>query len=82
MKILIKTPRDNGKGYFRMALVVPLGIAKWNFIWRHLPDEARMYAGIAGKAVDALREYRRKYGHWDLVDVYQQDDGTRVLIRI
>jgi len=82
MKILIKAPRDNGKGYFRLALAVPLGIAKWKFIWRHLPDEARMYADIAGKAVDALREYRRKYGHWDLVDVYQQDDGTRVLIRI
>ena len=82
MKIMINAPRESGKGRFRLALALPLGIAKWKFIWRHLPQEARMYEDVAAKAVQALRNYRRQYGHWDLVEVYQQDDGTRVRIRI
>ena len=82
MRITINAPRESGKGRFRLALALPLGIAKWKFIWRHLPEEARKYEDVASKSVQVLKDYRRQYGHWDLVDVYQQDDGTRVRIRI
>ena len=41
-----------------------------------------MYAPIASELVKALKEYRRRYGSWNLVEVHTADDDTHVTIRI
>lgn len=82
MRIRICAPRENGKGNFRLLLPVPLGIAKWNFIWKHVPEEQRIYAGMASQLVKALKQYKRENGSWNLVEVHRAEDNTHVTIRI
>ena len=82
MKIRIRAPRENGKGNFRLFLPVPLGLAKCRFIWKHLPQEQRFWADIAPHVVEALKQYKRENGSWNLVEVHSADDGTDVVIRI
>jgi len=82
MRIRICAPRENGKGNFRLFLPVPLGIAKWRFIWNHLPAEQRIWADLAPALVDAIRQYKRENGSWDLVEVHCPKDNTHVTIRV
>ena len=83
MRITINAPREDKPGRrFRLYLPVPLSLLGWRFIWKHLPEQSRMYAPIASDLVRALKEYRRKYGSWNLVEVHTADDDTHVRIRI
>ncbi len=81
MRIKVVTPRENGK-VFRLRLPVPLFLAGWSFIWKHLPPQSRQYAAIAPQLVRAMRQYKRTYGSWNLVEVETADKSTNVVIRV
>ena len=82
MRIRVVAPgKDEGK-QFRLFLPVPLGIARWRFIWRFLPQETRQFAPFAAELVRALKQYKRENGSWNLVEVNRADGKTRVEIRI
>ncbi len=82
MRIRVIAPREDTGKTFRFYLPVPLGIARWRFIWRFLPEEARRYAPVAAELVRALKQYKREHGSWNLVEVNRADGKTRVEIRI
>ena len=81
MRINVVAPRENGKT-FRLHLPVPLFMAGWSFIWKHLPPESRQYAQIAPDLVRAMRQYKRQNGSWNLVEVETADKRTKVFIRV
>ena len=82
MRIRVVAPRENTDKTFRLFLPVPLGIARWRFIWRFLPEGARLYAPVADKLVRALKQYKRENGSWNLVEVNTADGKTRVEIKV
>ena len=82
MRVSIRAPRENRKGYFRLNLWVPLGIAGWRFIWRFVPEEAKPYTAITAEVVRALKEFKRENGPWNLVEVDSPDNNTHVVIRV
>jgi hypothetical protein len=82
MRIRVIAPREDPEKQFRLFLPVPLGIARWRFIWRFLPEEARLYAPVAAELVRALKQYKREYGSWNLVEVKTADGKTHVEIKI
>ena len=81
MRIRISAPKDNGKR-FHLYLPVPLFVARWGFIWKHLPEPSRQYAPVASKVVSALKEYKRQNGSWNLVEVQTADGSTTVEIKV
>ena len=81
MRINVVAPRENGK-VFRLRLPVPLFLASWSFIWKHLPPESIQFADVAPQLVKALRQYKRTYGSWNLVEVETADNRTKVVIRV
>ncbi len=82
MRIRVIAPREDTGKTFRLFLPVPLGIARWRFIWRFLPQEARQFAPFAAELVRALKQYKREHGSWNLVEVNRADGRTRVEIKI
>ena len=82
MRIRVIAPREDTDKQFRLFLPVPLGIARWRFIWRFLPEEARRYAPVAAELVRALKQYKREHGSWNLVEVNRADGKTRVEIKV
>ncbi len=82
MRINVIAPREDGRKDFHLNLPVPLFMAGWSFIWKHLPKESRQYADIAPQLVKALRQYKRENGSWNLVEVHTADGRTRVTIRV
>lgn len=81
MKIRVFSPKDDQKKAFRLYLPIPLGILKWRVIWKYAPEETKPYLEFANVLVDAMKEYKRANGGWDLVDI-STSDGTKVNIRI
>ncbi len=81
MTIKIDSRKDEGEGRFRLFLPVPLGLLNIPFVWRFLPPEQKQYQTIAGEIVKALRDFKKKNGSWDLVDVHSAD-GDVVVIRV
>ena len=82
MRIRVVASREEAGRQFRLCLPVPLGIARWRFIWRFLPEEAGRYAPAAAKLVRALKQYKRENGSWNLVEVNAADGNTRVEIKV
>ena len=82
MRIRICAPRENKPGNFRLNLPVPLWIARFSFIWKHLPAESRKFEPIAAELVKALKDFKRENGSWNLVEVDKADGSTHVMIRV
>ena len=82
MRIRVIAPREDPEKQFRLCRPGPLGIARWRVIWRFLPEEARLYAPVAAELVRALKQYKREYGSWNLVEVKTADGKTHVEIKI
>ena len=82
MRISICAPKEGKPGKFRLFLPVPLWVARFRFVWKHLPEESRQYAVIAPELVKAMRKYKRENGSWDLVAVDTADGQTHIRIRI
>lgn len=82
MRIRVIAPREDTDKQFRLFLPVPIGIVRWRFIWRFLPEEARRYAPVAAELVRALKQYKRENGSWNLVEVNRADGKTRVEIKV
>ena len=82
MRICINAPKGDGEGRFRLYLPIPLWMARFSFIWKHLPEPSRQYAAIAPELVKALRQYKRENGSWNLVEVHTADGEANVVIRV
>ena len=72
-----------------IVLSVPLTFLKSRWIWRMVTRYAEEdtkqkllpLRNPAEELINALQDYQKKYGHFNLVEV-EEKDGTRVLIRI
>ena len=85
MKIEVRTPDLIGP----IVLVFPTNFIKSKLIWKAIEKHAdwedkdliRQYQPLMVMCSEALTEYVRENGHFNLVEVIQPD-GTKVTIRL
>lgn len=72
-----------------IKLSLPTSLLKWNVIWKFIirntdPDEREeliQYRQIVSECLEVLRQYVRENGHFNLVEV-ENEDGDYVLVRL
>lgn len=73
-----KSEESKGRNIF---FPVPLFVFKWRFVREQLSKELEGFETVVPLLIDALREYKRKNGHWTLVEV-DTADGESIRIEM